>query len=203
LPQSQHHANTALGSATAADLVAFAHAALFSPALSTLEEALHHGHVPEFAGLSLQLLQKHPPLSDATIKGHLDQMCQNLHSTKSHAPLDLTPDLPDADAFPPAIENGERTHFGYAAMMEPTGQTYMDLTGKFVSPSSSGNNYILIVYDYDSNGIHAVPLPNCCSESILTAYQTSHTRLCMAGLCPHLQHLDNEASQVLKRLLSG
>jgi len=59
-PQSQHHANTALGSATAADLVAFAHAALFSPALSTLEEALRRGHVPEFVGLSLQLLQNHP-----------------------------------------------------------------------------------------------------------------------------------------------
>jgi len=60
-PQVQHHANTALGSATAADLVAFAHAALFSPVLSTLEEALRCGHVPEFAGLSLQSLQKQPP----------------------------------------------------------------------------------------------------------------------------------------------
>jgi len=126
-------------------------------------------------GLSLQLLKKHPPLSDATIKGHLDQTRQNLRSTKSHAPLDLTPNLPDANAFPPAIENGERTHLCYAAMMEPTGQTYMDLTGKFVSPSSSGNNYILIIYNYDSNGILDVPLPNHCSESILTAYQTVHT----------------------------
>jgi len=60
-------------------------------------------------------------------------------------------------------------------MMEPTGQTYMDLTGKFVSPSSAGNNYILIVYDYDSNGILAVLLPNHHSDSILAAYQTMHT----------------------------
>jgi len=67
-------------------------------------------------------------------------------------------------------------------MMEPTGQTYMDLTGKFVSPSSSSNNYILIVYDYNSNGILAVPLPNRHADSILEAYQTAHTRLCAAGL---------------------
>jgi len=67
-------------------------------------------------------------------------------------------------------------------MMEPTGQTYMDLTGKFVSPSSSGNNYILIVYNYDSNGILAVPLPNHCTDSILEAYRTVHTCLCAAGL---------------------
>jgi len=123
----------------------------------------------------LHSLQKHPPISNATIKGHLDQTCQNLCSTKLHALLDLNPELPDANAFPPAIANGEQTHFCYATMMEPTGQTYMDLTGKFVSLSSSGNNYILIVYDYDSNGILAVLLLNHPSDSILVAYQTTHT----------------------------
>jgi len=55
------HANATLGSTTAAELVAFSHAMLFSLALSTLEEALWHGHVPEFAGLTLQSLWKHPP----------------------------------------------------------------------------------------------------------------------------------------------
>jgi len=83
-PSSQH----CIGNVNVADLVAFAHAALFSPALSTLEEALCHGHVPKFTGLSLQALQKHPPLSNATVKGHLDQTCQNLCSTKLPTPLD-------------------------------------------------------------------------------------------------------------------
>ena len=77
----------------------------------------------------------------------------------------------------------------------------MDLSGKFVSPSSSGNNYILIVYDYDSNSILAVLLPNCRSESILEAYQIAHTQLCAVGLRLKLQHLDNEASQALKDFL--
>jgi len=49
-----HKANAAVGSATPAELVAFAHAALFSPALSTLAKALRRGHLPEFAGLTLQ-----------------------------------------------------------------------------------------------------------------------------------------------------
>jgi len=44
------------------------------------------------------------------------------------------------DAFPPAINNGKCTHLCFAAMMEPTSQSYMDLTGKFVVPSSTGNN---------------------------------------------------------------
>jgi len=102
-PPMPHQANTALGSANVADLVAFTHAALFSPAMSTLEEALRRGHVPDFAGLSLQTLQKHPPLSNATIKGHLDQTRQNLRSTKTTPPFDPTPEPPDIDAFPPAI----------------------------------------------------------------------------------------------------
>jgi len=57
-------------------------------------------------------------------------------------------------------------------MMAPTGQAYMDLTGKFVSTSTTGNNYIL--YDYDSNGILAVPLKTHHSKAILEAYQMAH-----------------------------
>jgi len=49
-----HKANAAMGSATPAELVAFAHTALFSPALSTLAKALRRRHLPEFAGLTLQ-----------------------------------------------------------------------------------------------------------------------------------------------------
>jgi len=50
----------------------------------------------------------------------------------------------------------------------------MDLTGKFVAASSNGNNYILIIYDYDSNAILAIPLKNHRAESILQAYKTGH-----------------------------
>jgi len=68
--------------------------------------------------------------------------------------------------------------------MEPMGQAYMDLTGKFFAPSSSGNNYILIVYDYDSNGILTVPLKNRHFDSILAAFQVAHGHLCAMGLRP-------------------
>jgi len=51
-PTSQQ-CHLAVGHDTAADLVAYAHAALFSPALSTLAEAMHRQHVPEFSGLTL------------------------------------------------------------------------------------------------------------------------------------------------------
>jgi len=200
-PTPAAHANTAVGRASTADCVAFAHASLFSPALSTLAEALRRGHLPEFAGLTLDALRKYPPQSEAMIKGHLDQTRMNQHSTQPPPDSSVSSPPLDTDAFLPALDNGDRTHFCYAATIAPTGQTHMDLTGKFITPSSAGNNYILIVYDYDSNGILAVPLPNRRADSILQAYQVAHARLCAAGLRPKLQRLDNEASQALQDFL--
>jgi hypothetical protein len=74
-------ANDAIGSATAPELVAFAHAAIFSPALSTLATALDKGYIPNFPGLSSRTLQTHPPQSAAMIKGHLDQARKKQRST--------------------------------------------------------------------------------------------------------------------------
>jgi len=101
------------------------------------------------------------------------------------------------------MDTGERTHLCYAAMMEPTGQAYMDLTSKFVATSTTGNNYILIVYNYDRNGILAVPLKTHHTKAILEAYQMAHTCLCAARLCPKLQQLDNEASHALQDFMTA
>ena len=46
----------AIGSAMPAELIRFAHAALFSPVLSTLEEALKKGYLTNFPGLTAKLL---------------------------------------------------------------------------------------------------------------------------------------------------
>ena len=34
-----------------------------------------------------------------------------------------------------------------------TGKSYGELTGQYPTMSSSGNKYILVIYDYDSNTI--------------------------------------------------
>jgi len=53
-PAHQHATNAATSAASPANLVAFAHVAMFSPAISTLAEALRCGHLLEFVGLTLQ-----------------------------------------------------------------------------------------------------------------------------------------------------
>jgi len=125
----------------------------------------------------------------------MDQDQMNTCSTKT-APVKDEP-------FPTEEEDGTPMHACYTALMEPTGQTYMDLTGKFVVASSNGNNYILIIYDYDSNAILAIPLKNRKAESILHVYKMGHAQLCATGLKPKLQHLDNEASWALQEFLTN
>ena len=199
-PPVTAQANIAVGSATATELVAFAHSALWSPALTTLATSLTKGYVANFPGLSSRTLRHNPPHSKATIKGHLDQSRKNQRSTKAHL---ITPDAEpdselDAEAFPASSPSGDRSHFCYTAVMEPTGQIYTDQTGKFVTPSSTGNNYLLVLYDYDSNAILAEPMKSRHATAILNAYKLIHAKLCAAGLRPKLQRLDNECSTVLK-----
>jgi len=134
-----HQCQLAIGTDTVADLVAFAHAALFSPTLSTLQEALWCHHLPEFARLTLVHLCHLPPKSLAMHQGHLDQSWQNQSSTK------CTDDVTD-DHFPPTPVDGHKTHACFAAIIEPLGQIYTNQTGKFPTPSSAGNNYIMVLF---------------------------------------------------------
>jgi hypothetical protein len=65
-------------------------------------------------------------------------------------------------------------------------------SSRFLVPSVSGNSYILVVYDYDSNFIHAEPMKNRTKEVILAAYQRVISLLKSRGLQPKVQKLDKK-----------
>lgn len=191
----QATAHAAIGSASPAELVEFAHAALFLPSLSTLHQALKRGHIHNFPGLTEHTLKKYPPKSIATVKGHLDQIRKNQKSTKAVRF--------ETDEEEVLIEQAEpKSHMCYTAIMETTGQVYTDQTGKFITPSSTGNNYMLILYDYDSNAILCEAFKSRNATDILQAYTTLHKKLCSVGLKPQLQRLDNECSDILKQYMT-
>jgi hypothetical protein len=135
-------------------------------------------------------------------KGNLDQSRKKQGSTlPARAVIEADAEDPEQialrlDQVPDHID--ERTHACYTAILDPTGQVYSDQTGKFVVPSSNGNNYLLVLYGYDSNYIFAQPFKNRTALCILAAYQDMHACLCKAGLKPKLQRLDNECLQLLK-----
>jgi hypothetical protein len=83
----------------------------------------------------------------------------------------------------------------------PKRTAYHDLTGRFSHRSSCGNEYLLIVYDYDSNGILHCPLKNKTGAEIKRGWITIHERLGLAraGNQPEMHILDNEASADLNK----
>jgi Reverse transcriptase (RNA-dependent DNA polymerase) len=186
------------------ELVAFAHAALFSPTITTLQKALRNNLLVGFPGLTLSSIRDFPPITAATIKGHLDQNRQN------KAPSNK---IPNAIPFLPTVDpintnhnedmeplNEEPTQYCFAALLpiKKTGQVYSDQTGRFPTTSSMGNTQIFVLYDYDSNSIHAQPMQTKSAQDILFAYTTVANTLIKAGLRPKLQKMDNECSSILK-----
>jgi hypothetical protein len=204
---------------TIADRIAFYHATMFSPTISTWCRAIDAGHLTTWPELTSKQVRQHLPNSKAMLKGHLDQTRANDHSTQpprtyaaaaanvveaSPEPQDLEAEA-QADSHPTqdvSILPGAKTHFLFATIHDAKGQIYTDQPGRFLIASSSGNSYMLVLYDYDSNYIHAEPMPSRSKESILAAYKRATSILIKAGLRPKLQRLDNEASAILQEFMT-
>jgi hypothetical protein len=102
---------------------------------------------------------------------------------------------------PSAPEPPVQTHFVSAKIVDITRQIYSDQTGRFPVTSSKGNQYIMIVYDYDSAAILAEPLKIRTEHELVRAYSKLHQHLTDCGLKPQLQKLDNECPSVLKQFM--
>ena len=129
-----HHANATTGHDTAANMVAFMHAAFFSPAISTLEKALQKGYINNIPGFTQATLKKYPSQLVAMIKGHLDQTRQNAWSTKNilDAPIEDNTFYPIQLTLP----NDKQANYCYAIIFSQSGKMYLDQTGNFFQASS-------------------------------------------------------------------
>ena len=210
-------------STKAADIVAFMHAALGSPAVSTLLRALKHNYVYGFPGLTERTLQAHPPHSEATVMGHQDATRSGTLSTKIKPdipavtfaePLVTAPPLPSVptvppppaptdddhdDFFPTSEDPNTPTHHIFIDGLDVTGKAFGDLLVSKNLPSSRGTQYLLVVYDYDSNHIFTESLSANTGKAIKNGYVAVIDRLKSAGLKPKLILLDNECSKTVKR----
>jgi hypothetical protein len=54
---------------------------MFSPTKSALLQAFKNGHLTAWPGLTEQAINKHFKMTPATAMGHMNQRCQNIHST--------------------------------------------------------------------------------------------------------------------------
>jgi hypothetical protein len=103
------------------------------------------------------------------------------------------PDAIELDDITPEAAH-VKTHQVFAAMVD-VGKVYGDLKGRFPIQSSSGHQYILTLYDYDSNTISTEPMKKRTDKEMIRAYTSLHKQLINAGLKPELQLMDNECSK--------
>ena len=158
-----NHLST-LETKTASDRIAFLHAAAGYPVLSTWIQAIEKGFYATWPGLTVQAVRRHLPKSIVTTMGHLDQQRKNKQSTKEKVVQD---DM--STKSPPT--GTSRTQHVYADALPMTGKIFSDLPGRFVVPSSRGNNYLLVVYDYDSNAIEAQPIKSRSATDIVNGFK--------------------------------
>ena len=212
------------------DRIAFYHGTLFSPVISTWIKATDAEYLHSFPALTSKQIRSYRPHSQATTLGHQHAQRSNLRSTRKNLQafnassptpqsLHIIPDdepepatysqvlqtaPPTTQPMQPSYQErpGHRTHHIYAECQTITGKVGSDQTGRFIVPSTTGNNYIFVLYDYDSNSIHAEPIPNRKQESIKNAYEKVLRLLQRRGLRPKLHRLDNEASQLLKDFMT-
>ena len=188
---SIHNANGIVRNKTTKTyLVRYHHGSLGNPTSNAPLKGIKQSFLSTFPGLDEKLVTNHLPPSIDTAKGHLQQEHQGLQSTK----LQPKPVLEDTYT----LEVPNRTKVFVASTIEnPTGKSYGDLTGQYPTMSSSGNQYILVIYDYDPNTIIGEPLKSFRKGDIMNVYWNMHKQLNSNGYKPQMQTLDNEYSDIL------
>ena len=143
-------------------------------------------------GLTVELVNKYLPRTEATIKGYIWQHYKGTQSTRLKQEVPIT-----TQQEPPEILT-KRTNKIFLKVTKCSNKIYVDHTGRFPVTSSRGFKYIMIAYDYDSNNILAKPLKSSTSLHIKNAYQKMRKLLCIRGLPPKMHVLDNKCSKFLK-----
>ena len=192
---SDHMALALLPTSLLTAKIAFYHAAMFSPTWSTWCAAIDAGHLATWPDLTSAQIRRHFQGSVPMYLGHLDQTRANQRSTKPSPPPETDPDT-RPEPTP------DRSHAVFVDVHHVTGALASDQTGRFLVPSSAGHQYHMVLYEYDSNYIHAIPLRSRTGPDILAAFQSGHQLLLSRGLKPQLHRLDNEASTSLLQYLS-
>jgi hypothetical protein len=182
----EHYVQNVYEQKSIQDTITYLHACCFSPVQDTWLKAIQNGLFSTWQFVTVENVRKYLPKSDAAAKGHMNQIRQNIRSTQP---------APESD-----IVQEDKCNFIYEAIME-TNQIYKYLTGIFPTTSLSGNKYILILYEYDSNSVLSAPMKNEGEKDMVRAFKLLSHYLIIHGLKPSLKRLYNKASLALRNYL--
>ena len=179
-----------------AEYVAFSHAALASPPITTLIRAVEMNYLSNFPKLTARMIRANPTVSRATAMGYLDQTRQGQHSTKP-SPARST-QTASAGGMNDDDENDSSIKYQVLPVTEILTNA-SDATGRFPFPTRSGYNYLLVS---TMNGyVHLELMTSRNKKEYLRVYKATYDFYESHRKKPTNQRLDNETSFALEDFL--
>ena len=122
----------------------------------------------------------------------MKQQMQGVRSTKARD-ANSTPAAPETPSDPPEPKTCHNDV--YVKVWDTKEKVYTDQTGKFPFQSVSGNRYLMVMVEVDSNYIDAQPMKNRTGKDHIKAYQELLQCITISSVCNPKMHIpDNEAS---------
>ena len=117
----------------------------------------------------------------------------------------MEPELPGQGSLKPNGEEGVGVHLvaHNEVVFELNGMIFTAQTGRFHSVSQKGNQYTMVLYNYDSNAILAKGCKSQTGTELTATYDKLYQRLIKAGIVPVIQRIDNEVSKILIELIES
>ncbi len=107
-------------------------------------------------------VNKYYPETSETSKGHMNQICKNVRSTKAkQMPLETCDTLQ---------LHGKKVRDIYTTMYDVRKTMFSDQTGKFPMRSQSSNKYIMVLVNIDRNAILVEPMKSRKDAEMIRAY---------------------------------
>ena len=179
----------------------YLHRAAGYPVKKTWLQAIKDGFFTTWPGLTYELVAKFlPEYSEETAAGHLHRRRQGIRSTRVPVVERLNtvemmePELPGQGTLKQNREQRVGVHLVAhdELIIELNGTISTDQTGRFPIMSQKGNQYMMVLYNYDSNAILAEGCKSRTATDLETAYDKLYNRLTKAGIVPVMQRIDNE-----------
>ena len=95
------------------------------------------------------------------------------------------------------LAKGHKVACGVVKYKELKGLICTDLPGRFPFESSARNNYIFVLYNFDTNNILAKPIKSRAASELVRGYNLCYEELKEANITPVLHRLDNKISDDL------
>ncbi|KAL7502105.1 hypothetical protein ACHAXN_000864, partial [Cyclotella atomus] len=164
------------------------HAVLGYPVKSTWLKAVKAGNFVGWPLLTEKNISKYYPETIETPKGHMNQQRKNVRSTKK--PFEVCQAA--------AALRGKKVKDVFVQTYDVRETIFSDQTGQYPTQSRSGNKYIMVMVEINSNAILVEPMKSRKDAEMIRVYDKLVKRLNDANIHPQKHMLDNEISANMK-----